>query len=413
MCIIAVSEEAFSGGQELAKTLAEMLGLRYVDSVILLERAAACGGDRQKLRAALESAPTFRDRFTRHRQNQLLLLQAALAEEIRDGNAVCFGIAADLLRLESTQVLRIGLHASRGFRRSQVQERMGLRGAQAERYLNADDRSRRRWLLYLFGTRTVFPMACDLVMNLEQLSLYDACMRVSELIRDQSRFTTVDPVPIGSFVVSTRIKAALAQNPETAHLNLDVEIRGDTATLRGIVRSSEEIDAVKRATLPIPANMKIDFSQMQFGSWDYAPPFFSSRSAKPHLTKKPVSSSPVLRRPAWLVSGVAAMVLLALAGSWVRGRWFSPPDTRLLSVAGVITDSKCGISHKAVQPTAECVRSCVKAGAKYVLNDATHSFVLTDQGTAARFAAQRVVATGFLDEITGDLRLGSIQAVAR
>ena len=111
---------------------------------------------------------------------------------------------------------------------------------------------------------------------------------------------------------------------------------------------------------------------------------------------------------------LTAMILLVLAGSHAPGRWFRPADTRLLSVAGVITDSQCGISHKIVQKTAECVRSCVKLpGAKYVLADGTHSFVLTDQQTAERFAAQRVVATGVVDEITGELQLHSIHAVAR
>jgi hypothetical protein len=102
-----------------------------------------------------------------------------------------------------------------------------------------------------------------------------------------------------------------------------------------------------------------------------------------------------------------------MAAAHAPGRWFRPPDTHLQSFAGVITDSQCGISHKVVQKTAQCVRSCVKLGAKYVLNDGTHSFVLTDQPTAERFAAQRVVATGRLDEITGDLQLRSIRAVSR
>ena len=54
------------------------------------------------------------------------------------------------------------------------------------------------------------------------------------------------------------------------------------------------------------------------------------------------------------------MVLLVFAGSYHTGRWFRPADTRLLSIAGVITDSQCGLSHKIVEKTAECVRSCVK-----------------------------------------------------
>jgi hypothetical protein len=108
------------------------------------------------------------------------------------------------------------------------------------------------------------------------------------------------------------------------------------------------------------------------------------------------------------------MILLVLGGSWVGGRWYRPADTRLLSFAGVITDSQCGVLHKGAQLTAECIRSCVKTtGAKYVLNDGAHNFVLTDQQTAERFAAQRVVATGFLDEITGNLRIRSIKNAAR
>ena len=414
MSIIAVSEEAFSGGQEFAKTLAERLGLRYVDSAILVERAAAWGGDREKLRAAIESSPTFLDRFTRHRQIQVLLLQAALAEDIRDGNAVCYGIAADLLSLKTRQILRIGVQASHRFRRLEVQERLKFDGAEAERYLNECDRSRRRWLLYFFGAGTDFPLGFDLVINLEEASLDAAYTTVFEMMLDRSRFSTPDVASLESFALSSRIKGALAQDPDTAHLDIEAEIHDGTATLRGMVRSVEEIDSIKRVPLPIPASVKVDYSQMQLGSWDYVPPFFPSRSGKAHPKEKPVSWSPVLLRPAWLAAGVSIMILLVVTGSWVRGRWFHPSYTHLLSIAGVITDSQCGISHKAVQQTAECVRSCVKAtGAKYVLNDGTHNFVLTDQQTAEKLAAQRVVATGYLDEITGDLQLRSIHAVAR
>jgi hypothetical protein len=427
MCIIAVSEEAFSGGQEFAKTLAERLGLRYVDSAILVERAAAWGGDRKKLQAAFENAPTFLDRFTRNRKIQTVLLRAALAEDVRDGNAVCYGIAADLLSLESRQILRIRVQASHRFRRLQVQEHLKFDGAETERYLKQCDRNRRRWLAYLFGAKAELPLGFELAIKLEQISLDAAYTAVFEMMLYQKNYKefidmtlhpnqlgTADLVPLESFALSTRIQAALALDPDTSHLDLDVEIHDDTVTLGGMVRSVEEIDFIKRVRLPIPASMKVDCSQIELGSWDYVPSVFSSRAVRPHLKKKPVSWGPVLLRPAWLTAAISILLLLAVGGSWVRGRWFSPPYTHLLSITGVITDSQCGVSHKALQQTAECVRSCVKAtGAKYVLNDGTHNFVLTDQQTAERFAAQRVVATGFRDEITGALQLRSIQAVAR
>ena len=191
-------------------------------------------------------------------------------------------------------------------------------------------------------------------------------------------------------------------------------MQDNTAVLRGKVRSVEEIDSLRRFVLPIPGDIKVDISQVQLGSWDYQPPLFTSGTAEAQAPKPSKARAPLFPRPAWLLAGASAMILLVFAGSYHAGRWFHPGDARLQSFAGVITDSQCGITHKVVQKTAECVRSCVKlAGVKYVLNDGTHSFVLTDQHTAENFAAQRVVATGLVDEITGDLQLRSIHAVSR
>jgi cytidylate kinase len=415
MCIIAVSEEGFSGGQEFAETLAESLGCRYVDSAVLVERAAAWGGNREKLRAAFENAPGFLDRFLRDPEIQVLLLQAALAEDIREGDVVCYGIASDLLNLEARHILRIRVEASHRFRQLKIQERLKLPREEAERHLNKGDRNQRRWQSYLFGIKVTVPVGHDLLLNFEQTTFGEACTAIFDVISSQSRFrlSMTDAALVERFVVSSRIRAALAQNPPTAHLDLDVEIEDHTAVLRGKVRSAEEIDLLRRFVFPIPGEIKVDVNQVQLGSWDYQPPLFSSGTAEARAPKPAAVRAPVFLRPAWLLAGTSAMVLLVIAGSHAPGRWFHPADTRLLSVAGVITDSQCGISHKVVEKTAECVRSCVKLpGAKYVLNDGTHSFVLTDRQTAERFAAQKVVATGLLDEITGNLKLRSIQAVA-
>jgi cytidylate kinase len=415
MCIMAVSEEGFSGGQEFAESLAKSLGCRYVDSAILVERAAAWGGDRKKLRATFESAPGFLDRYLRDPEIQVLLLQAALAEDIREGDVVCYGIAADLLNLEARNILRIRVEASHRFRNLRVQERLNLSREEAERHLNKADRNQRRWQSYLFGIKAGVPLGHDLLVNFEQTTFGEAYTAIFDLISSQSRFrlSTTDVALVERFVVSTRIRAALAQNPPTAHLDLDVEMEDHTAVLRGKVRSVEEIDSLRRFVFPIPGEIKVDVDQVQLGSWDYQPPLFSSGAVEVRPPKPSKFRAPLFPRPAWVLAGASLMVLLVIAGSHAPGRWFHPADARLLSVAGVITDSQCGISHKIVQKTAECVRSCVKLpGAKYVLNDGTHSFVLTDQRTAEKFAAQKVVATGLLDEITGDLKLRSIQAVA-
>ena len=82
---------------------------------------------------------------------------------------------------------------------------------------------------------------------------------------------------------------------------------------------------------------------------------------------------------------------------------------------GVITDSMCGKSHKAmgVTPDSQCVRDCVRADPsryKYSLYDGKNVYILSDQQTPARFAAQKVTVKGVLDQNTNTIRVDSIAA---
>jgi hypothetical protein len=67
---------------------------------------------------------------------------------------------------------------------------------------------------------------------------------------------------------------------------------------------------------------------------------------------------------------------------------------------GIITDSMCVASHKAmnISPDAECVRQCVKAdpNVRYVLFDGQRTYKLSDQETPSAFAGQRVSISGDL-----------------
>lgn len=82
---------------------------------------------------------------------------------------------------------------------------------------------------------------------------------------------------------------------------------------------------------------------------------------------------------------------------------------------GVITDSECatrGHAQMRMGPTdAECTRLCVMAhGAFYVLHDGKDVYMLNDQATPERFAAQKVRVVGTLDVKTGTIKVESITA---
>lgn len=77
---------------------------------------------------------------------------------------------------------------------------------------------------------------------------------------------------------------------------------------------------------------------------------------------------------------------------------------------GKISDDMCGLTHTMGGSDAECTRSCVKTGAKYVLADEKNQkiYKLSDQQKPAAFAGEDVKVVG---TISGDtITVSSITA---
>lgn len=80
---------------------------------------------------------------------------------------------------------------------------------------------------------------------------------------------------------------------------------------------------------------------------------------------------------------------------------------------GIITDDMCALpGHASMKmgPTdADCVKACISAhGASYVLLDGKNVYILSDQKTPEKFAAQKVAVVGTLDARTKTITVQSI-----
>jgi hypothetical protein len=99
--------------------------------------------------------------------------------------------------------------------------------------------------------------------------------------------------------------------------------------------------------------------------------------------------------------------LLAVAGlSAAQG-----PQT----FTGIITDDLCakgGHAQMRMGPTdADCTKACIVShGAQYVLMDGKDVYILSDQQTPEKFAAQKVTIVGTLDAKTKTIQVKSIAA---
>ena len=83
---------------------------------------------------------------------------------------------------------------------------------------------------------------------------------------------------------------------------------------------------------------------------------------------------------------------------------------------GVISDTMCGAKPHSLmklkgQTDAECIKMCTKGPYVYALLDGTNVMKLSDQKTAAMYAAQKVKVTGTYDQKTNTIRVTSIESV--
>jgi cytidylate kinase len=257
MCVITISRGAFSGGEPLAECLAWKLEYRCVDREVIVERAAAHGVSQDVLRDALQKPPGFLERFSHKRYVYLTLIQAALTEEVKTGNAVYHGNAGHLLLRDGPKVLRTRIIAPMEFRIRRAQDRLKYGRDEAAAFLQKADEDRQRWTQFLYGVNWGDPSLYDIVINLEHMAIEEACHIISGLARETCfEFTAESRRRMDDLVLASRVKADLVLDPKTSDLELDVRASEGEITFTGKVpRPGEvqEIERVARAVVGVTA----------------------------------------------------------------------------------------------------------------------------------------------------------------
>jgi len=234
VAIITISRGTFSGGKRLAECLSTRLGYSCIDRDVLAEKAATARVSQRDIRAALEDPPVIPGRFNHKRYLYLALIQAALTEAIRDGKAVYHGLAGHLLLKGAPTLLRLRIVAPLDLRIQMARARLNFGREEAIAYIDKMDRDRRQWTQFLYGVDWGDPALYDLLINLERISIEQACrMVIATIGQPEFEFTAERQAEMNDLALASRVRADLALNPFTSNLEVDVEARGGAVRVTG------------------------------------------------------------------------------------------------------------------------------------------------------------------------------------
>jgi osmotically-inducible protein OsmY len=115
------------------------------------------------------------------------------------------------------------------------------------------DNDRRKWTWSLYGSDWADTGLYDIVINLEQISVEDACEIVCSTSRLKFFESSVETrAYLEDLATASRVKAHLAMDPTTCDQEFQVLAQGASVTIKGEIASWHQANDVARIARAVP-----------------------------------------------------------------------------------------------------------------------------------------------------------------
>ena len=210
MAIITFSRGCFSHGKEIAECVAEKLGYECISQEVLLETSQFFNVSEDKIFESLHDAPGLLERLTHVRQRFIDRFQAMLLEHVVTDNVVYHGFAGQILLGDISHVLKVRVIADMEERINMVQRRQQMSRTEAVNLIEREDHERAEWYRTIYRIDMNDPRLYDMVLNIDGLSIDDACNIVCQTASyDTFKTTQASQVAMADLALESHIKLIL------------------------------------------------------------------------------------------------------------------------------------------------------------------------------------------------------------
>jgi len=153
------------------------------------------------------------------------------------------------------------------FRISKVQERLNYTRKDAMAYIEKKDGERRKWTQFLYGVDWRDASLYDLVLNLEQMNLGEACDVVCTVSRlGCFAMTPQTQKALDDLAKASRVKAILARNPATTDLQFKVTAQNGAVSIKGEIVSPQQVKLVSRIARTVPGVSEVRLDELELAT---------------------------------------------------------------------------------------------------------------------------------------------------
>jgi cytidylate kinase len=248
MPIVLISSSPHGSGRELAQNLAEKTNWPLYSRDQVVEKAHETGIRLSRLETSIIKSPVISEKLARERDLYLALVTKTICETATDGNLIYYGRAGHLISSGIPGLLRVGLGSTLEMRIERVMKQLNLPQEKAREYLEKLDEDIEKWIHYVHRETSQNPLAYDLFLNLEHMSLENASTILYETATLKDfRLTVESRNKLDDKCLAANAKIHLAQNPETSGMDLGIRAVNGAVTVTYMPRQEASANSISQA----------------------------------------------------------------------------------------------------------------------------------------------------------------------
>ncbi len=248
MAIVTLSHKAFDGAGELAQQISGLLGYKLVSRDDIVQKTAQYGISKHLQGRAIDRRLGILRRIDLGWRKYRIYSQAALIKEIRKGCLFYLG-ANGLARFRDfPNVLNIQVRADIEHRIDNLMKRSepALNRKRARNLIEKVDDRQARWRNAFYADSQVPHSEFDLVLELGQIGMIEACELIRATIEEKEYRTTHKSLEvIDLLTVAAELRARIAMKDDVKDDNIDVIVRDGVIVVKGYVRSTEDLHSIR------------------------------------------------------------------------------------------------------------------------------------------------------------------------
>ena len=177
MAVITISRQLGTGGEDLARQLADRMGFALVDRVGLEQLVLTYGLDEQDLGEIQERPPTLWQRLLSDRRLYLELVESLIKDMAEQENLILLGRGGQCAFQDWPDALHVRLLASVEARLERLSQGEHLDREALLEQLRQSERDQQRFIDYLYGREIDDPFLYDLIIRTDRMDT-QACLQV-------------------------------------------------------------------------------------------------------------------------------------------------------------------------------------------------------------------------------------------